>query len=163
MPPAVERMHRTSWRRWDLDFSLPTTFRSREQESKHWHKWSKQDSVDPWSKKQLKFGGWEGLFPSRAAHRACGVCWAGVVVRGGWERKGQDGERGSVPERSLGNAEQCAVFEGLGKREVNIRTIKLDAYYEQPATSALQRAVMVIFPVCFLIYCTRSRKAMPKV
>lgn len=81
----------------------------------------------------------------------------------GWGSKGVREERQGWGERSFRKAEQCAVFEGLGKREVNIRTIKLDAYFEPPATSALQRAVMVIFPVCFLIYCTRSRKAMPKV
>lgn len=80
----------------------------------------------------------------------------------GWWSKGSEGGEADL-ERSFRRAEQCAAFEGWGKREVNIRTIKLDAYYEPPATSALQRAVMVIFPICFLIYCTTSRKAMPKV
>lgn len=46
----------------------------------------------------------------------------------GWWSKRLRGERSSTLERSLRKAEQCAVFEGLGKREVNIRTIKLNAY-----------------------------------
>lgn len=109
MPPAAERMHRTSWGRWDLHFPLSTT----------------------------------------------------LVGRGG-------GERGVREERQIlrgVSEEQSNVqhLRGWGKREVNIRTIQLGAYYEPPGTSALQRAVMVIFPICFLIYCTKSRKAMPKV
>lgn len=35
------------------------------------------------------------------------------------------------------------------KGEVSVRTIKLDDCYQLPATSALQRAVMVMFPLCF--------------